>query len=248
MRIRSREKTFKIAMGASTNADAFDFLVEQIKTNVKFLQTKGRLSSDAARQVENLLDTGNTSTPFPSEKATPFTPTIAPAPAPSPAPQVRRVRALYHYDNPGDLCFKAGDIVELTPRPDDNDDWWTGSLNGQTGLFPSNYVEKMQANDSSPPPPSGVYSSTLVQTTYTYSEKPGPPQPVHAPPYQASGPTYNPPPGPSSTTVVVQQPDGAPGKKSKFGRLGSTMANSAAGGVGFGAGAAVGSGIINAIF
>lgn len=39
-----------------------------------------------------------------------------------------------------------------------------------------------------------------------------------------------------------------PAKKGKFGKLGGTMANSAAGGVGFGAGAAIGSGIVRAIF
>ncbi|SJL08813.1 uncharacterized protein ARMOST_12184 [Armillaria ostoyae] len=39
-----------------------------------------------------------------------------------------------------------------------------------------------------------------------------------------------------------------PGKKSKFGKYGNTMAHSAAGGVGFGAGAAIGGGLVRAIF
>jgi len=53
---------------------------------------------------------------------------------------------------------------------------------------------------------------------------------------------------------VIVHADGNPGggesakKKNKYGKLGSTMGNAAAGGVGFGAGAAIGSGIINAIF
>ena len=85
-------------------------------------------------------------------------------------------------------------------------------------------------------------------------------QPQYAPP--ALAPTPQPP----VQQVVVQEE--AP-KKNKFGKLGNTMAQSAAGGVGFGAGefpcphrlsassdlmmhilpgAAIGSGIVNAIF
>ncbi len=120
-----------------------------------------------------------------------------------------------------------------------------------------------------PSQPFGVHS-TVIQSTYTYGEKPGPAPHVYAPPYQPPGPAYNPPPPPPTSTVIVQQQDtpGPDGKKSKYGKLGDTMANSAAGGVGFGAGAgescvtvdisflahnidcitAIGSGLINAIF
>jgi hypothetical protein len=50
------------------------------------------------------------------------------------------------------------------------------------------------------------------------------------------------PGGPAPTTVIVQadaNPDGGnpAKKKNKFGKLGGTMGNAAAGGVGFGAGA-----------
>ena len=85
---------------------------------------------------------------------------------------------------------------------------------------------------------------------------------MYQPPYAPPAPVQAPQP------VAVQQ---EPPKKNKFGKLGSTMANSAAGGVGFGAGecliiiplrrirlltlltlailgAAIGSGIVNAIF
>lgn len=50
-------------------------------------------------------------------------------------------------------------------------------------------------------------------------------------------PTYGGPPAPAPVQVVtVQQEQQQPPKKNKFGKLGSTMATSAAGGVGFGAG------------
>jgi len=209
------------------------------------------LSTDAAQQVDALLtkrDVSTTSvglsaatTKFPSPSQPPSAVT---APVP-PSTEGTRVRALYDYNNPGDLCFRSGDIIELTPSPDDNADWWTGKLNGQTGLFPSNHVTKIAPSSQ----PFGVHT-TVVQTAYSYHEKPpGPPPHSYAPPYQPPGPAYNPPPPPPASTVIVQQETPEPsGKQSRFGNLGNTMANSAAGGVGFGAGAAVGSGLINAIF
>ncbi|KAJ3477172.1 hypothetical protein NLI96_g10650 [Meripilus lineatus] len=69
-------------------------------------------------------------------------------------------------------------------------------------------------------------------------------------PYRPFGAAYgNDAPPPNG----LQQPhddnvQGKDKKKNKFGKLGGTMANAAAGGVGFGAGAAIGSGLVNAIF
>jgi len=74
-----------------------------------------------------------------------------------------------------------------------------------------------------------------------------------APPF-AGYPGQGGPGGQPAPATVIVHADGNPGggesakKKNKYGKLGSTMGNAAAGGVGFGAGAAIGSGIINAIF
>jgi growth factor receptor-binding protein 2 len=38
----------------------------------------------------------------------------------------------------GELCFKRGEIITVANKEDDN--WWEGTLNGKTGLFPSTYV------------------------------------------------------------------------------------------------------------
>ena len=51
--------------------------------------------------------------------------------------------ALFTFDSEqaGDLGFKKGDIVTILKRTENKTDWWTGELNGKTGIFPSNYIE-----------------------------------------------------------------------------------------------------------
>lgn len=48
------------------------------------------------------------------------------------------VVALYDYDAlaEGDLSFRKDDKIELVNRTQDANDWWTGKLRGQTGVFP----------------------------------------------------------------------------------------------------------------
>jgi hypothetical protein len=53
--------------------------------------------------------------------------------------------ALYDFqgDNPStDLSMRRGDIIQLIEFV--NNDWWKGTLNGKTGIFPSNYVKKIE--------------------------------------------------------------------------------------------------------
>jgi len=40
----------------------------------------------------------------------------------------------------GDLSFKKGDIIEVTKSSESRNDWWTGKINGKTGIFPANYL------------------------------------------------------------------------------------------------------------
>lgn len=60
------------------------------------------------------------------------------------AATVSRVRALYDFtpSEPGELAFRKGDIIAVLESV--YKDWWKGSLRGQTGIFPLNYVEKLQ--------------------------------------------------------------------------------------------------------
>lgn len=51
--------------------------------------------------------------------------------------------ALYTFegDQAGDLSFKKGDIITITKRTESKNDWWTGTVGGRIGIFPSNYVD-----------------------------------------------------------------------------------------------------------
>jgi amphiphysin len=59
-------------------------------------------------------------------------------PKPQAAPAVHYVVALYDFDAQadGDLSFKTGDRIEIVEKTESAEDWWTGRLNGQQGVFP----------------------------------------------------------------------------------------------------------------
>ncbi|KAG6897370.1 hypothetical protein C0992_002139 [Termitomyces sp. T32_za158] len=64
---------------------------------------------------------------------------------PKPKPQVQYVVALYDFaaQAEGDLSFNTGDRIEIVERTASAEDWWTGRLNGQQGVFPGNYVQEV---------------------------------------------------------------------------------------------------------
>lgn len=66
-----------------------------------------------------------------------------PPPKPKPsrlsgAPQAETVTALYDYEAQaeGDLSFSTGDIIEIIQRTSNENEWWTGKVNGKQGQFP----------------------------------------------------------------------------------------------------------------
>ncbi|KAI0668719.1 BAR-domain-containing protein [Trametes maxima] len=81
----------------------------------------------------------NTNISLAAKKAPPPPPPLKPKPKPA----VQYVVALYDFSAQadGDLDFKAGDRIEVVERTESTEDWWTGRLNGRTGVFPGNYVQ-----------------------------------------------------------------------------------------------------------
>ncbi|CAJ2502843.1 Uu.00g102370.m01.CDS01 [Anthostomella pinea] len=71
-----------------------------------------------------------------------------PPPKPKPsrmsgAPPVETVTALYDYSAQaeGDLTFRAGDVIEIVSRTQNENEWWIGKAHGKQGQFPGNYVK-----------------------------------------------------------------------------------------------------------
>lgn len=64
-----------------------------------------------------------------------------PPPTPQSAPATQTCTALYDYtaQAQGDLTFTTGAVIEIVDKTADG--WWTGKYNGQTGVFPGNYVQ-----------------------------------------------------------------------------------------------------------
>ncbi|GAA6024198.1 hypothetical protein JCM11491_001281 [Sporobolomyces phaffii] len=216
--------------------------------------------------------------------------------AATPAPERGQCKAVWNYtkSQPDDLGFQQGDVIDIVEEV--NNDWWKGRLHGQTGLFPSNHVERI-ANSSNrappPPPPAPAHSQSngpydvghpqpsqssfssgppmssygvpppppphqgqyAYQTPQNYSQsnysdkqayQPPPPQHFNPPPPPLQH--YAPPP--VSVSVSQSAPISEEEKKKKFpgGKFGKQVGTAFAGGMGFGAGSAITSNAINAIF
>jgi hypothetical protein len=138
----------------------------------------------------------------------------------------------YPGDDESDLSFAAGDIIEIVEET--NADWWTGRVHGKQGLMPSSYVEKLREPVEQAPAANGASGTA---------------KPVYKPFGAAYHGTAAPPPaGQGVNNVGLQEAPDTEAKKDRFGKYKNTLAHSAVGGVGFGAGSAIGGGLVRAIF
>ncbi|XP_036002983.1 CD2-associated protein isoform X8 [Fundulus heteroclitus] len=66
-------------------------------------------------------------------------------PAASKKPKKRQCKVLFDYkpENEDELELKVGDVVEIIEEVEEG--WWNGSFNGKSGLFPSNFVQELEA-------------------------------------------------------------------------------------------------------
>lgn len=82
-----------------------------------------------------------------------------PPPKPKPSrlsgvPGAETVTALYDYEMQaeGDLSFMTGDVIEIITRTPNENEWWTGRINGRQGQFPGEVLHSSKlASESSRP-------------------------------------------------------------------------------------------------
>ncbi|TFK25340.1 hypothetical protein FA15DRAFT_668570 [Coprinopsis marcescibilis] len=230
-----------MAVVDTQNAALVEHIVSQIEQNVQFLASQNYISqADAATILERLPNeraaqsngsalssiTSKFSNMMPSKGPSMPVPRAVPA-----APKVQQARAIWGYNeggaDPNDLSFSSGDIIDIIEET--NEDWWKGRFNGKEGLVPANYVEKLRTVAPGAPPASAPT------------------------PYRKFGAAYHgvdapPPTGQGVNSVGLQEKPGTEEKKAGFGKYKDTLAQSAVGGAGFGAGAAIGGGLVRAIF
>uniref|UniRef100_A0AAQ5Z4Q0 Osteoclast-stimulating factor 1 n=1 Tax=Amphiprion ocellaris TaxID=80972 RepID=A0AAQ5Z4Q0_AMPOC len=63
-------------------------------------------------------------------------------------PSIGKCKALYNFtpEHDDELTLKEGDLLDICAKEENG--WWFGTLNGQTGHFPSTYVEELPVLDS----------------------------------------------------------------------------------------------------
>jgi LAS seventeen-binding protein 1/2 len=110
-----------------------------------------------------------------------------------------------------------------------NNDWWRGEAqSGQKGIFPSNYVRKLEPNEKSLAPP--------APAPYQY---PGQYQPA----------PYQPPMAQQQQPMPVQEAPAQEGQKSsKLGQFGKNYGKTFVNATAWGGGMALGADVINSIF
>ncbi|PPQ85385.1 hypothetical protein CVT25_006416 [Psilocybe cyanescens] len=216
-------------------------VVSQIEQNVNFLASQNYISQSDASAILTKLPNSNQATNQSSGALSSLANRVSnmgfnrtPAPRAVPAPpssSLPKAKALWAYqgDDADDLAFAPGDVVEIVEET--NADWWTGRVHGKQGLFPSTYVEKLP--EVQMPAPNGVPAPTKAYKPFGAA--------MH-------GTNMPPPPGQGVNSVGLQEQAGTEAKKDKYGKYKSTLAHSAVGGVGFGAGSAIGGGLVRAIF
>ncbi|XP_039604900.1 intersectin-2-like isoform X1 [Polypterus senegalus] len=84
--------------------------------------------------------------------------------------QAEEYIALYNYESPesGDLTFNEGDTIMVTQK---EGEWWTGSIEDRTGIFPSNYVRPKETDSLCNVIRSGVLNKKpeIAQVTTAYT-------------------------------------------------------------------------------
>jgi hypothetical protein len=174
-----------------------------------------------------------------------------------PLPPPVYVEAIYDF-NPqqsDDLLLTTGDKIQIISKP--SDAWWKGSCNGKIGMFPSNYVkpyfQKKEMTPPSNPPPSYYQQSEIQkqepsqqQQQQYYQQQPPQQYYEQQQPVQQYYQQQQQPPQQIQMAPPMQVVQTEPQQQgnSSLKKFGSKLGNAAI----FGAGATIGSDIVNSIF
>lgn len=183
------------------------------------------------------------------EKSSALVPS-GPPPPPTPAPEMAEAMYNFQKTSPSDLALYPGQQIQIIEKL--NSDWWRGKdvQSGIEGIFPSNYVRITQGpppiQEKAPVPYGGAaappsYGASSYQYAPPPQQQPFPPPSTNYYPPPAAGPVQ-----PQQQQVVQQEQQPhqhsavAEGAKKFGGKLGNAAI--------FGAGATIGSNIVNSIF
>ncbi|KAH3680423.1 hypothetical protein WICMUC_000354 [Wickerhamomyces mucosus] len=155
--------------------------------------------------------------------------------------------AIYDYNaqQSEDISLRKGDKITVIAKL--SQDWWKGEANGKVGMFPSNYVKPSFRQSSPAPSYNQEYQSSSNSPHFPQQQQ------LYAPQAQQQQFYYQSPqpqqqqlqPQPQAQQVVVQQDQQQHHNGSAaFKRFGSKLGNAAI----FGAGATIGSDLVNSIF
>ncbi|XP_078687986.1 endophilin-A3-like isoform X38 [Branchiostoma floridae x Branchiostoma belcheri] len=120
------------------STELMEQLCSKLQSRVDDASSRPRSHHRPKKVTEDLLDhyNGTDSTDAPPAYAS-----ISAKDSPTTQHQQPCCKALYDFEpeNEGELGFQEGDLITLTNRIDEN--WFEGTVKGQSGFFPVNYVE-----------------------------------------------------------------------------------------------------------
>ncbi|XP_050500255.1 intersectin-1-like isoform X2 [Diabrotica virgifera virgifera] len=121
-----------------------------VRDDSAFSQTTTSIEETEATRLEGIAEV-----PEGSETTNSFEPTPVHVPSeveqpvalvePEVEPEYYIANYPYQSVEPGDLTFNAGEVIGVIKK---EGDWWTGKLGNLVGIFPSNYVQKVDVNSS----------------------------------------------------------------------------------------------------
>lgn len=223
--------------------------LSNIRTEIDFLRESKVISDDVYRQIDQLLPQKYDPNAVGTSAGTGYQPQSRD----DDQGVMEYVEAIYDFEpqQEGDLRLRVGDKIQVLEKP--SPEWHKGRSNGVVGMFPSNYVKviagteggySQQQQQQVPPPP--MYSSDSTQSSkhslfhhhhHQQQQQQQQQQPVYYQPPAG-------PPQPAPQQIIVQQEQPQKSKHEGLKRFGKQLGNAAI----FGAGATIGSDLVNSIF